>query len=175
MTIQDPVFGTLEHNGSSWTAQVFVPMLDTHLPLEISAAKEFPPDEEEYVIWQEFMRDQTGLKGVVEKVIFDYYCRHLDNLRMRYNREKAEERAPTLQEPSQIWSLLKPSYVYIELGHDDEACTLTIVFWAQWDEEHGLDVVFYQDQIGVADAGAHWLNHDRYDLQGKLLYLDGEE
>jgi hypothetical protein len=41
--------------------------------------------------------------------------------------------------------------------------------------EHGLGIIFYQDQIGVADAGAHWLNHDRYDLQGKLLYLDGEE
>ncbi len=174
MTIQDLVFGELEYDGG-WKQNVYVPMFDATLRLLINNSPEFVPGKEEHQAWQDFMRDQTALKTVVERVIFDYYNRHLDNLRMPYSSEEEEVFAPTFKEPKQIWSLLKPLSLWLEVGHDDEACALTLDFWAKWDEEHGLDIVFYQNQIGVADAGAHWLNHDRYDLQGKLLYLDGEE
>ncbi len=174
MTIQDSVFGRLEYNGG-WTQNVYVPMFAATLSLLINNSPEFPPAEEEHQVWQQFMRDQSGLKAIVERVIFDYYNRHLENLRMPYGKEEEEEFAPTLKEPQQVWDLLKPQSLWLEMGHDDASCSLSVDFWTKWDEEHGLDVVFYQDQIGVADSGAHWLNHDRYDLQGKLLYLDGEE
>ena len=171
-TIQDPVFGQLHYDGG-WKTQVYIPMLDKQLRLTINNSLEHPPQAGEHQLWQWFMGQQEILKGLLERVIFDYYNRRLEQHRMPYSKEEEEQYVPTLHQPSEVWKLVKPRSLWIEL-EDDESCSLTISFATHWDEEHGMDVMFYQNQIGISDAGAHWLNRDRYDLNGTLLFLDGQ-
>jgi hypothetical protein len=70
----------------------------------------------------------------------------------------------------QMWALVKPlRWLWLEVGHDDETTAISIEFWAKWDEEHGLTITFYKDQIGVADGGAHWLDNWHYELNGDTI------
>ena len=131
-------------------------------------------EKKERAEWQQFIENQGELKPILERIIFDYYNRHLEDLRIPYSSEEEEEFAPTLKQASEVWSIIKPLYLNIAIDEDNIAM-LSTEFWVKWDEEHGLDIVFRGKQIGISDAGAHWLDHDRYTLKGKLLHLGSEE
>lgn len=170
MTLQDPVFGLLRFD-NGWVTQMYVPLLEATLKLTINNSAEFPPAVAEHQVWSNFIHSQEVLKPVMEQIILDYYQRHLEHFRLPYSKDEEEQYVPTLQRPAQVWGLLKPQNLWIET-ENDETCSLSISFEAKWDEEHGMDLMFYQNQIGISDAGAHWTNRDRYDLQGNLLYAE---
>lgn len=172
MKHQDAVFGELSFE-DGWQTQAYIPIFNKTLSISINNARAFPPAHEEHSIWQRFMKHQASLKELLESIMFDYYQRHLEAFRRSYSAE--EEYVPTLTKSSEVWTLVEALSIWIELGHEDTSCCLSISFNAQWDEEHSMDISFYEDQIGISDSGAHWLNHDRYDWQAKLLFEDGEE
>jgi hypothetical protein len=171
MTIQDPVFGELEYD-NGWQGAAFVPFLNTHFELTLNSDLHHPPGEEERSTWQTFLARQEQLKTTVTTALFDYYNRHLEDLRMPFDTDEEAEFAPTLTEPEAIWTLLKPTkWLWIELGHDNEHSAISIEFNPRWDEEHGLSLTFYNDQIGISEGGAHWVNNDHYDLNGRLVQV----
>jgi hypothetical protein len=167
--IEDPVFGTLEFD-NGWKGEVHVPFLNVRFELTINNSLEHPPSDDERQVWQGFIARQAQLEGAVTTALADYYTRHLEDLRMPYSVEEEAEFAPDLQRLEDVWALVKPlKWLWIELGHDDETSAISIEFWTKWDEEHGLSLTFYKDQIGIAEAGAHWLDQDHYDLNGQRI------
>jgi hypothetical protein len=165
--IEDPVFGKLEFD-NGWIGEVFIPFLKTSFELTINNSREHPPGDDERGVWQEFMARQPQLEAAVTSALSTYYTRHLEGFRLPYSLEEEAEFAPDLQRPEDVWRLVKPlRSLWLELGHDDETTAISLEFWTKWDEEHGLSVTFYRDQIGIAEGGAHWLDQDHFDLDGQ--------
>jgi hypothetical protein len=166
MTINDPVFGTLEYR-DGWKGEIDIPFLAKTFDLTINNSLEFPSGEDEQQTWRTFLARQDKLRQAVPKAITHWYMTNLENLRSSYATEEFAEFAPEVTDPEQIWALIRPlRSVWLELGHDDQATAISIEFWAKWDDEHGVGVTFYQDQIGVSEGGAHWLDNLHYDLRG---------
>jgi hypothetical protein len=91
---------------------------------------------------------------------------NLESLRSSYATEECAEFAPDVTDPEQIWALIRLlRSVWLELGHDDQATAISVEFWAKWDDERGVGVTFYQNQIGVSEGGALWLDNLHYDLR----------
>ena len=168
-TINDPIFGTLEFD-NGWTGKIEIPFLDRTFGLTINNSLGFPPGEDERQTWRTFLQRQAQLQKAVPRAIMHWYMTNLENLRMPYTTEEEPEFAPDVTDPEQMWTLIKPSrWVWLELGHDDAGTAISVAFSSKWDEEHGLSVTFYQDQIGVSEGGAHWLDNTHYDLMGALI------
>ena len=172
-TIYDPVFGTL-HFENGWTRDVTIPFLERELKLVVNNTERFPPDEEQRAFWQTFMARQAILKTGVERALFNYYNSHLEAFTARYefSAEQAATRLPILEDSKQIWSLLAPTRwneASMDVGHDDETSCLSILFAPTWDIEHGLEITFYKDMIGIESSGTNWADQDHYDLEGNEL------
>ncbi len=168
-SIVDPVFGTLEYR-NGWIGGIDVPFLAKSFELTINSSLEFPPSDDEQQTWRTFLSRQDQLRQAVPRAIMDWYAANLENLRMRFSAEEEPEFAPDVTAPEQIWALIRPlRSVWLELGHDDAGTAISIEFWTKWDEEHGLSLTFYGDQIGVSEGGAHWLNNLHYDLNGQRV------
>jgi hypothetical protein len=166
VTINDPVFGTLEYR-NGWIGEIEIPFLAKSFELTINNSLEFPPGEDEQHTWRTFLDRQAQLRQAVPRAIMHWYLTNLENLRMPYSTEEESEFAPDVTDPENMWALIKPlRWVWLEIGHDDEGTAISIEFWTKWDGEHGLSVTFYQDQIGVSEGGAHWLDNVHYDLTG---------
>jgi hypothetical protein len=169
VTINDPVFGRLEYR-DGWRGQIDIPFLNKSFELTINNSLEFPPGEDEQRTWRTFLDRQSQLRQAVPRAITDWYMTNLKNLRTPYSSEEHAEFAPDVTDPEQIWALIKASRsVWLEIGHDDQSTAISIDFWTKWDEEHGLSLTFYQDQIGVSEGGAHWLDNTHYDLMGTRI------
>ncbi len=171
-TIEDPVFGTIRFEGE-WICDVDIPFLKQRFELHINNALAFPPDQEQRDCWTQFMARQELFSVSVERALFEYYVTHLTEFKTRYEYEPAREKGvlPTLEHSHQIWSLLKPTrwqQVWMDAG-DDDAPDISIGFAPIWDDEHGLNITFYKDQIGIAESGANWLDQDHFDLNGQRI------
>jgi hypothetical protein len=174
--MNDPVFGTL-HFDNGWTRGVTIPFLEREFKLVINNAERFPPDEEQRAFWQTFMARQAIFKTSVERALFNYYSSHLEAFKTRYEFSAQQEvtRLPILHDPKQIWTLLMPTRwneASMDVGHNDETSCLSILFAPAWDDEHGLEITFYEDLIGIESSGTHWANQDHYDLQGNPVASD---
>jgi hypothetical protein len=173
-SINDPVFGTLQFE-NGWTRDVTV--FERTFKLVINNAERFPPDEEQRAFWQKFMARQEYLKNSLERALFGYYSSHLEEFRARYrfSAEQAMMRLLELENPKEIWTLLAPTRwneAVMDVGDDDETSCLSILFAPAWDDEHGLEVTFYQDFIGIESSGTNWVNQDHYDLHGHPVVSD---
>ena len=174
--IDDPVFGRL-HFENGWTRDVIIPFLGREFKLVINNAERFPPDEEQRTFWQAFMARQEIFKTSVERALFTYYSSHLEEFKAHYEFSAEQEamRLPKLENPKQIWSLLAPTRwneASLDVGDDDESSCLSILFAPAWDDEHGLEITFYEDLIGVESSGTNWANQDHYDLEGNPVAFD---
>jgi hypothetical protein len=56
----------------------------------------------------------------------------------------------------------------MDAGSDDTP-DISLSFISAWDDEHGLNITFYKDQIGIAESGAHWSDQDHFDLNGQRI------
>jgi hypothetical protein len=175
-TIHDPLFGML-HFENGWTRDVTVPFLEREVKLVINNAERFPPDEEQRAFWEAFMACQEIFKTSVERALFNYYSSHLEEFKARYefSAEQEATRLPKLENPKQIWNLLAPTRwneASMDAGYDDETSCLSILFAPAWDNEHGLEVTFYKDLIGIEASGTNWEDQDHYDLEGNPVDSD---
>jgi hypothetical protein len=166
--ITDPVFGALEFDGHGWSGKVLVEAFNQDLELYFLG----DPTQLNRGPYQrtlnDFLVQQHQLKTALERAIFDYYMTNLEDHRMPYSVEEEETFVPTLHNPSEIWSQVRPFLMALDCKNP-ERCSLTIEFRANWDEEHGMDVMFFDGKIGVAAAGDNWSHHTHYDLEGARL------
>jgi hypothetical protein len=167
MNFTDPVFGVLKYDGYGWTSKVTV--FGHELELEFAGD---PTSDIHKSMYQKtlvvFLEQQGQLKTSLEKAVFDYYASNLEEFRMWCEPEQEEALVPTLYHPHEIWSQVRPFLMSLDC-ENPECPSIYIEFQANWDPEHGMDVMFQDGQIGVADAGANWLDHTHYDLEGNRV------
>jgi hypothetical protein len=167
--ITDPVLGTLEHDGYGWEGHLYLEAFQNTLPLSINASSAYPPDEEERSVIQAFLARQHELKIALEHAVFDYYNQNLEVHRnWRNTPEQALEFVPNLREPQDVWTQIEALRIQLDFSSDDRLM-LSIAFSARWDSDHGVDVTFLDDKIGVAEGGANWSDQTHYDLEGEKL------
>jgi hypothetical protein len=167
MNITDPVFGVLKHDGYGWTGKVAV----FGYALELEFAGD-PTSDSHKTTYQKtlivFLEQQGQIKTSLEKAVFDYYGSNLEEFRVWCEPEEEEALVPTLYHPREIWSQVRPFLMALDCENPEQP-SIYIEFQANWDSEHGMDVMFRDNQIGVADAGANWLDHTHYDLEGNRV------
>jgi hypothetical protein len=166
MNITDPVFGVLKHDGYGWTGKVAV--FGYALELEFAGDPTTDNKTAYQNILRAFLEQQGQIKTSLEKAVFDYYGSNLEEFRVWCEPEQEEALVPTLHHPREIWSQVNPFLMSIDCENPEQP-SIYIEFQANWDSEHGMDVMFRDHHIGVADAGANWLDHTRYDLEGNRL------
>lgn len=164
-SIVDPVFGKLEL-GSIWTGEVRLPLFEKTFGLEIVNPDKEPPDDMQRDYWQVCMQRQQEMKTSVQSAPFDYYCAHLEEIRAGIGETAFP---PSLAEPSQIWTVVALRN-YLWLDRVGEIPLIMIQLDAEWDEEHGLELSFCKDLIGIGEGGTHWVNQDHYDLNGQRVF-----
>jgi hypothetical protein len=168
MTINDPVFGTLSFGMYDWKGQVQFEAFGT-VNISIPGNSENPPDEEEHSIFRDFLEHQFERKAALERAVFDYYNQNKELYRSwRDESEQALQFVPDLQAPNEVWTQIELLRISFDYGIDD-LLMLILAFNVRWDEEHGMDVTFYDHKIGVSDGGANWLNNLHYDLTGTRI------
>jgi hypothetical protein len=169
MTINDSVFGTLEHNSFSWKGHVNLEAFGTNIKVSIPANPEFPPGEEEQSVFNDFLEHQHERKVGLERAVFDYYNENkIQHREWCETPEQALEFVPDLQSPNEIWTQVKLLRISFDYG-DDDLLMLSLAFSVRWDDEHGMDVTFYDHKIGVSEGGANWLDNTHYDLTGARI------
>jgi hypothetical protein len=166
MTINDPVFGTLQHGVHGWLGRVKVFGYD----LELNFAGD--PTQNKNAAYQhlftQFLERQTELKTSLERAIIDYHTSNLEEFRMWCSAEEEEELVPAMHKPEDVWAQATPFFMRLDC-EDSAQPQIYIEFNTTWDEEHGMDVTFYNHKIGVSEGGAHWLDNTHYDLTGKPI------
>jgi hypothetical protein len=166
--INDATFGELRHDGHAWIGSVQLEAFPKPLALHVSGFRHQPPDGEKRAIFQQFLERQASLRASLTAAISDFYVGNLPRYRDWRTAEAANLEATVLHTPEEIWLLVTPLHLGIDAGPDDMPM-ISIVFDACWDEEHGIDVSFYDDKIGVADGGSHWLDNTHYTLSGERI------
>jgi hypothetical protein len=166
MTINDPVFGTLEHGVHGWLGTVKVFGYD----LELNFAGD--PTQGKNVAYQhlftQFLELETSLKASLERAVIDYHTSNLEEFRMWCSAEEEEELVPAMHKPEDVWAQATPFCIRLDC-EDSTQPEIYIEFRTTWDEEHGMDVTFRDNKLGIADAGASWSRHTLYDLTGNPL------
>jgi hypothetical protein len=163
MTINDPVFGTLEHGFHGWLGRVKVFGYDLELNFmdDPTQAK----NAEYQKLLAQFLKREPELRASLERAVIDYHTSNLEDFRMWCSAEEEDALVPTMREPRDVWAQAKPFLMTLDC-EDSEQASICIEFRTTWDEEHGMDVIFRDDKIGVAYAGDDWSRHTLYDLTG---------
>lgn len=166
-TINDPLFGTLEvREEKGWSGKAHVPFLDQEFELQITNTGSPTPNEAQREAWQQFMALQSQLKTSVEQALYQHYNKNLEQFRIPFEKAEAQEFAPDLENPSDIWALLEAKqWLWLDTTESGTP-TIMIEFATRWDEEHGIMLEFFQGQIGLSEGGVPWEQQNRYDLQG---------
>jgi hypothetical protein len=160
------IWARLVHDGNGWTGKVTV--FGYELELEFAGDPTKANRTEYQRAFSAFLEQQLQLKTSLEKAVFDYYGSNLEEFRIWCEPEQEEALVPTLHHPREIWSQVRPFLMSIDCENPEHP-SIYIEFQANWDPEHGMDVMFQDGQIGIADAGAHWLDHTHYDLEGNRV------
>ena len=166
MTINDPILGILEHGIHGWrgTISLFGYDLELNFMDDPTQAK----NAECQKLLAQFLKHETESKASLERAVIDYHTSNLKDFRMWCSEEEEEELVPTMHEPKDVWTQAKPFLMTLDC-EDSERASICIEFRTTWDEEHGMDVIFRDDKIGVAYAGDDWSRHTLYDLTGRRL------
>jgi hypothetical protein len=170
--INDATFGELRHDGHAWIGSVQLVAFLKPLELRVSGFRHQPPDAEKQCVFQQFLERQASLRASLTAAISDFYTTNLEANRNWRTPEAAAIETPALHAPEEIWSLVTPSHVNVAAGPDGPPM-VSIPFDASWDTEHGIDVSFYDDKIGLGDGGSHWLDNTHYTLSGERIETRG--
>jgi hypothetical protein len=172
LEILDPVLGKLISDGSFWNVldEFQFDFLPSNLKVwEIIIAldddeNEKPPTKKQQELFSRVLTLDSGFQLALEKAVFGYYNRMLGQYRKAYGK-KADQLAPILQEPSEIWDLLSDPHIMVNYP-DEGVCSLEVLFNSSWDTEHGLSIAICEDQIGVSVQGYHFTDMDHFDFLG---------
>jgi hypothetical protein len=161
-TIVDPVFGTLLWRGR-WIGNVQVPLLGRNGEIRVSDAALSADGRD---CWTQFLERQGQLSTGVERALFRYLQTHREILEGAWA-FIGQPLPGSVTHASEIWTVVRPvDPVWLNIL-EDGAPIINLQCDADWDEEHGLELSFCGNRIGVASGGMHWLDHDHYTLDGK--------
>jgi hypothetical protein len=133
----DEVFGRLiRHEGTDWYGSFDSMIFGEGFEYTVESNPADPerlPGKEQKEAFLAFRCSEHELRSRIEKAIFDHYRGIVDDLRRAWHGE-ADERAPKLDCPSQIWRLL--GNPQLTVGAEDTG--IWVFFSAHWDPEHGI-------------------------------------
>jgi hypothetical protein len=175
LEILDPVFGNLIFDGAFWNVvnNVQFDFLPPNMEIwEIIIAlnddeDETPPTKEQQAVFARVLKLDSSFCMAFEKAVFAYYNRMLKQYRKAYGKQ-ADELAPILQEPSEVWALLSDPHIMVNYPHRG-VCSLEFLFNTKWDAEHGLSVAICENQIGVSVQGYNFSDMDHFDFSGNPI------
>ncbi len=144
--IDDPVFGKLtSFKGLLWEGRLDTELLgpDTILYLETENA----PDDYLRALFMRFMDAQAEFQPILQEALFTHYQSICDEWRELLE-EDADELAPVLRTPSQIWTLLSDPTLLLYGELPDRPDLQIELHWnTTWDQEHGLGVKIVNGQV----------------------------
>jgi hypothetical protein len=156
-TINDPVFGKLERHGSTWQGSVWVEHFQKELELELVYRDENSPSPEEQSAFIGFLKIMTKDHTRIEKALLDWLLESAQKF------VEMDETIPIPVSVCQVWETAEPIRIWVDIDNYDSPC-VTLLCDFTWDEEHGLDIDFLDDQIGIGEGGCHWANKSHYAL-----------
>lgn len=146
--IKDKTFGTLiQYQNCDWEFEFSSDFLEEGVTITISgneAQKGDLPSAGVYESFKWFRDNQLEIKNMVAKRIFDEYQSNYQLFREGWGcDEEADERAPHIENESQIWDLMqKPKICF-----SNEYCDFSIHWQTTWDTEHGILLFFKNGEI----------------------------
>jgi hypothetical protein len=166
--INDPVIGELEKQGMSWFTHLWIEKLQVDARVEFDYRPENSPNEKERLAFAKFTTNLEQLLEATEKALFHFLTTQLDH--SEYDLEPP-------QHPSDVWTIVEDFMIYFD-SRSFESVYIEFFCDFQWDEEHGLGIVFVDDIIGIGAETIHVSERHQYDLNGNLKalpsYWDGQ-
>jgi len=146
--IEDPVFGTLtKWQDGDWEFKYYSNLFERELEITIEAGDEYDrelPEECIYSTFKWFHENQIELKATIEKAIFSYYQKVRDEFHQGWGGgEEVDENVPVISNQEEIWKLISGPRVYLSTEYVD----LSISFETTWDQEHGITLLFKNEQL----------------------------
>ncbi len=80
--------------------------------------------------------------------------------------DEADQSLKDITDPNEIWNFVHPSKIYVSRRHRrDKDIYIHITCRCDWEEEHGLQLVFRQGKkiTRVSDIDGHLTESDAYD------------
>jgi hypothetical protein len=161
-TIQDPIFGTLERQGSVWIGVVWLERLRQEIDLELEYRNENSPSHPEQLAFVTFQKTFNIAFSGIEKAIFHM----LLNSANQFTDWGYEIDIPKI--PGEVWNIVQVERVLVDSANYQNVC-ITLVCEFAWDEEHGLDIDFLPETIGLGSGGTHWTDKAHYLLDGNPI------
>jgi hypothetical protein len=156
--VNDPIFGKLERHANIWLGSVWIEHFQQKIELELEYRDNNSPSQEEQTAFFVFQENLKSNNIGIEQAVF--HCL----------RESAHlfDDVELPQQYSEVWTLVQPLRVFIDSGNYEKTCVSLVCEFA-WDEEHGLDIDFLGEQIGIAEGGCHWSDKSHYTLFGEPI------
>jgi hypothetical protein len=167
-TIKDPVFGKLERHGQSWRGSYWFEALQRNIEVNLSYKDEDSPHEKEQASFLNF-KTQIGLIfPAFEKALFHFLTENTEFYRQKNDVWEQESSIPNLKNIVDVWEILEIMHIEIDSENYQNIC-ITLICDFKWEVEHGLDIDFYNNRIGISEGGTHWDDKTHYDFEGNLI------
>lgn len=145
MTIQDPIFGTMEYD-YVWSKDTTINFLgkETEIALLVKGEEDGKFDEEQYIAYQSLMNNWEQLQQNFLQPILDYYQqkRHELGYDIEFN-----ESYPLVETSDQLIEMITLDGIVIPYGDIFEGRDIGILFNCTWDEENGLGLRLLDEKV----------------------------
>src|SRR5262245_8637586 len=134
-----------------WEAERHVPCWGDTLPVQIAAPAGGPSPRQVAVV-RAALTFPGDLRAAAEPALFEYYKREVEGTTgyVEGGVDVTAQRAPQLQNPSEVWGLLHDFRIYIpSLREGRSEIILELHAECSWDEDHGLCVLFRDWQAAL--------------------------
>jgi hypothetical protein len=159
--INDPVIGELEKQGMSWFTHLWIEKLQVDARVEFDYRPENSPNEKERLAFAKFTANLEQLLEATEKALFHFLTTQLNH--SEYDLEPPKQ-------PSDVWEIVEVGTINFD-SRSFESVWIQMNCDFQWDEEHGLGIVFVDEIIGIGDESTHISDRHQYDLNGNFKAL----
>jgi hypothetical protein len=136
---EDPRFGKMKLRRGTWRCAISVPALGADIPLEFDGYDESPPTDDQRACLSDFL-DRCDVEFVrkVEMEIFNC-AQMIKREQDLFGRVKAA--LEKINVPGDIWQTMSDLSIMV-FRNDEDAATLALRWAAQWDFDHGLQVLY---------------------------------
>ena len=138
--IVDPEFGPLELRRGSWRGIVHVPALGGDIPFEFDTIHLQPPHASQRACLSDFLgRCDDAFVRRIERAIFDYAQLLLQEQDV-FGREK--DALDRIVQPDDVWKTIDDLSILVFFDDEQPADTMALCWTAEWEDEHGLQVLY---------------------------------
>ncbi len=161
----DSVFGKLERHGQTWVGSYWFDVLEKDIEINLDYSDENSPSKQERESFLSFKAQIDKIFLAIQKALFHFLIENTEHYRQQHDIEDQEIVVPEIKNIAEIWESLEIIRIEID-SHNYQNTCITMICDFKWDAEHGLDIDFYNNQIGISGGGVHWDDKAHYDSDG---------